>query len=417
MTSTDRTTRVSSMTPSATATPSSARNTSGSDAEHQERGREHQAGRGDHPAGGRQRDQRALAGAVVWRLLAHPGHQEDVVVDAQRDQEHEHEQRERRIGARRSRTRSRTAARRGRARPRRTAPRSPIRSSGADQRPQQQHQDQQHDDQDDRDDHLVVAAGGVLDVEVDRRAAADHGVGPVDLRGPRRVPVSTAVERGLGEVTSFLQRDRRSRATPLAEIGGCRACRARRCRSRGLRDLGGLVGVGDHLHRVGAVGQAVGGEHLLPGDRVELLACRSPRCDRPVASSLKMPRQAIDQDAARCRPRPRGRGREIALPTRAQRPVAVGSRGAEATAAGQKIQRPKITSSAGSRVIMTSQGHHDADGEHRAEPGGGVQVGEQQAQHAERRRCRAGDDRRGRPGAGRTAIASWRSSWRRSSSR
>ena len=44
---------------------------------------------GDHRAGDREPAQHALARAVRVRLLAHPGHQEDVVVDAERDEEHE----------------------------------------------------------------------------------------------------------------------------------------------------------------------------------------------------------------------------------------------------------------------------------------------------------------------------------------
>src|SRR3712207_8954354 len=44
-------------------------------------------------------DKRPLPGPTVERLLADPGHQEDVVVDAQRHEEHEREQRERGVRA------------------------------------------------------------------------------------------------------------------------------------------------------------------------------------------------------------------------------------------------------------------------------------------------------------------------------
>ena len=71
-------------------------------------------------------------------------------------------------------------------------------------------------------------------------------------------------------------------------------------------------------------------------------------------------------------------------PTLAQKPVDVGSWVSKVGRCGQKIQRPKITSSAGSRVIITSRPTADADGGDRAEPGGGVHVGEGQAEHAER---------------------------------
>ena len=68
-------------------------------AEHRERAGQHAARRGDHAAGRGQAGQRAGAGSVPQRFFAHPRHQEDVVVDAERDQEDEHEQRERRVGA------------------------------------------------------------------------------------------------------------------------------------------------------------------------------------------------------------------------------------------------------------------------------------------------------------------------------
>ena len=53
---------------------------------------EDQAGAGDDAAGVDERGQYPLAGAVGGRLLARPGHQEDVVVDPERDEEDEGEQ-------------------------------------------------------------------------------------------------------------------------------------------------------------------------------------------------------------------------------------------------------------------------------------------------------------------------------------
>lgn len=55
---------------------------------------EDQARRGDDCAGGGQARHHARAGALAAGLLADAGGQEDVVVDAQSDQEHEDEQRE-----------------------------------------------------------------------------------------------------------------------------------------------------------------------------------------------------------------------------------------------------------------------------------------------------------------------------------
>ena len=66
---------------------------------HQRRERrgEHHTGRGDHSARRGQPAQHPLPGAVRERLLTHPGHQEDVVVDAEGHQEHESVQRDRRV--------------------------------------------------------------------------------------------------------------------------------------------------------------------------------------------------------------------------------------------------------------------------------------------------------------------------------
>ena len=94
-----RTTSVSSSTPNATANPISARNTSGSTP------RTENVAASTTPAevmtppvtvSPRRMPRRV---PLSQRLLAHAGHQEDVVVDAERDEEHEREQRERRVGA------------------------------------------------------------------------------------------------------------------------------------------------------------------------------------------------------------------------------------------------------------------------------------------------------------------------------
>ena len=87
-----RTTKVSRRTPTATVAPIWISSSSGSRVQGGEGAGEDQPGAGDDAAGGDQRPQRALAGAVDARLLAHPRHQEDVVVDAQRDEEDEGEQ-------------------------------------------------------------------------------------------------------------------------------------------------------------------------------------------------------------------------------------------------------------------------------------------------------------------------------------
>ena len=58
-------------------------------AEHREDRGEQDAGAGDHAAGGGQGAQHSVAGAVGDGLLAGPGDEEDVVVDAEGDQEQE----------------------------------------------------------------------------------------------------------------------------------------------------------------------------------------------------------------------------------------------------------------------------------------------------------------------------------------
>jgi hypothetical protein len=114
---------------------------------------------------------------VARGLLPYPGHQEDVVVDAQRHQEHEHVQRERGVRAAEVQQvpeHQRTGAHR----------RGQRRHHGGDQhqrrdhRPQQQRQDDQHHDQHDRDDQHPVVRGGPPHVQVDRGTAADLGVRP-----------------------------------------------------------------------------------------------------------------------------------------------------------------------------------------------------------------------------------------------
>ena len=102
MTSTDRTMIVSSSTPNATAKPSSARNTIGSVASAANVPASTNPAEVMTPPVAARPIRAPRRVPMLQRLLADPGHQEDVVVDAERDEEHEREQRERRVGARRS---------------------------------------------------------------------------------------------------------------------------------------------------------------------------------------------------------------------------------------------------------------------------------------------------------------------------
>ena len=99
-TRTMRTRNVSSSTPKAMTNPISRQERDRQDAEHGERPGEHDARRRDDAAGDRQAAQHPVVRAVLQRLLADARHQEDVVVDPQRDEEDEREERDRRVAAR-----------------------------------------------------------------------------------------------------------------------------------------------------------------------------------------------------------------------------------------------------------------------------------------------------------------------------
>ncbi len=104
------------------------------------------------------------------------------------------------------------------------------------------------------------------------------------------------------------------------------------------------------------------------------------------------------------------------LPTRAQRPRQVGSGDPKVGRLGQNIQRPQITSSAGSSVTITRMVTATPTAATGPRPAVELSSAKRQAEHADATvaalariagaaRCSA------------KAIASWRSSWRRSSSR
>src|SRR5262245_15942621 len=145
-------------------------------------------GRGDDPAGGGQPDQGAAAGAVGLGFLMDSGHEEDVVVGAQRDQKDKGPQRERRVGAGEAEQvvkDQRADPQRGRERQHDGGDQQQRRHDGA----QDQGQDDQHHQKDQGDDQVAVVAGGPLDVEVDRAAPPDLGVGAGDGVDPGAEPV------------------------------------------------------------------------------------------------------------------------------------------------------------------------------------------------------------------------------------
>ena len=195
VTRTERTTRVSSRTPNATAKPISANADQRQAAERRERAGQHDAGRGDHAAGRGQAGQRAAAGAVLLRLLADPGHQEDVVVDAERDQEDEHVERERRVLAAEVEHVPEDQGADPERGPERQHHGRHQHQRGHD-RAQQQAQDDQHDEQHQRDDQPVVVLVGRVDVDDHRGHAADLGV-RAGQRVHRRPHLLDRVLRGL----------------------------------------------------------------------------------------------------------------------------------------------------------------------------------------------------------------------------
>ena len=147
---------------------------------------------------------------------------------------------------------------------------------------------------------------------------------------------------------------------------------------------------------VGVVGQVVVGQQLLGRDRVEL-SVKLSSVDRPLASSLNRPRHAIEQQDGGADPHLRAGATLIRLPTRAQKPVWVGSRGAERRPHRPEDPPAEDHEQRGQQGDHDQQGHGHADGEDRAEAGGRVEVGEGQAQQADDDGRGAGDDGRRGP--------------------
>ena len=146
-------------------------------AEHREDGREQDPGAGDDASGGREAAQHPFPAAVAERLLAGPRHQEDVVVDAQRDEEHEREQDRVVVDAL-------EAQQVGEDEPGQAEAGDVRRDDGRheqdrrDHGSQQKDQRQQHQDEDEREDHAPVVGGGRA--RVDRLGLRPGGVGVGD---------------------------------------------------------------------------------------------------------------------------------------------------------------------------------------------------------------------------------------------
>ncbi len=271
--------KVSIRTPIAIVKPISVRLTSGRTASAEKVPGEDDAGRGDHGSGHGQAAEHALSGAVLEGLLAHAGHQEDVVVDPQRDEEDEREQRQGRIDAREVEDVLEEEGRDPEG-----GPEGEDHRRDQDQRrdhgAQQGHQDQEDDDERDRDDHLVVARRRLAQVELLGRRPADERVvaaGAVRrLADPRHEVEAGGAERVLVEGRLELRPGR-----ALLLLGVDLGDPGRLGDRVADRVELGLVGDDDVGRRVRAGREALL-DQLLALDRVdvvaEAVAARSGRC-------------------------------------------------------------------------------------------------------------------------------------------
>src|SRR5439155_16954062 len=160
-----------------------------------EGGGEHDAGGGDDAAGDGQADAGTAAGAGVCGLLAYAGHQEDVVVHAERDQEHEGVQREGGVhaGVAEQVLEDQCGHADGGEEGQHDGGQQQQRGhEGA----QQYGDDQEHHAEQQRDDEPVAAGGGV-EVEFDRGVPADLRLGAGDA-GQFAAQVLDGLGGGLG---------------------------------------------------------------------------------------------------------------------------------------------------------------------------------------------------------------------------
>src|SRR3954468_3537324 len=204
------------------------------DGERAERPGEHDARAGNDRAGDREPAQRALARPVLGRLLADARHQEDVVVDPERHQEDEAQQRQRRIDAGEAEDRvgdeHAEAERRGEAEDHRQ-----HEQQRCEQRAQEHGEDEEHDDQRERDDHVVVARRRPAQVVLlGRRAADERACAP---RPPRHAAQLGDLRERLGVIGRAHERDAEphagwafERLAHLADEVAARGQRVRHCR-------------------------------------------------------------------------------------------------------------------------------------------------------------------------------------------
>ncbi|CAG6394505.1 hypothetical protein SCOCK_270086 [Actinacidiphila cocklensis] len=361
-------------------------------AEDGERAGQHQAGRGDDAARGGKPGAHPLPRAQSGALLPDAGHQEDVVVDAKRDQEDEDEQRERGVLA----GVAEDVAEDDRADAQRRREGQHHRRDEhqrCDQGAQQHRQDEHHDQQDHRDEQLVVPRGRLRGVLEDRGPAADLRVGARQLvqGGPRPVDRGAcgaavgAVGEGRLQVDAavLLRGDARRGADGAGDDAGDRPERRGDLR-RGAR-------VGDDDHRLAAAGREVAVLEALADDRVGGVGegVGTGEADRVEGEQAEAERAEHDH-----RGHPHG-ARAAADPLPDPRPHPGPGRLGGADVRDDRPEDPASDDhqERGEERDHRDQGDRDADRGDRAEARGGVHVGGQQAQHAQGDGRGAGDDR------------------------
>ena len=407
-TSTDRTRNVSSSTPNATTNPIWVRNTSGSTPSTENVPASTIPADVITAAGHREAADHARPRAVALRLLAHARHQEDVVVDAQRDQEHERVQRQRRVRAGEAEDHvvdDDADAERGA-----EATGSPSRSAAAARARRA----------------AAPSGSGTRSAARSGRSAACRASPPRGRRAGSRSgrrpatsspPASRAAAR-IGSIASSA-----GSSTGRRSSVACEQHAAARPRSAGrtaatLSTSPTAAATASRLRRVGhddvgrdrvALRERLG-EQLLALDRLDL-ADVAVAAVRPV-EKFRIAEAADDQDRGGRDPDPpRGAGDALADPA----PDAVRLVGAlvadvrdavvPAEDRGrQNARRPMIASSAGRKREHREHRHGDAHRADRAQAGGGVDLGDRQRQ--QRARSPSGRRRRSPGPAVRSASAS-----------
>src|SRR5690625_2255671 len=368
------------------------------DDERAERRGEDEPGGGDDAAGDRQAAADPLPGAVGQGLLPDPGHEEDRVVDAQRDEEDETVEGHR--GVRAGEVEDvvehdrRQAQRRGEG--------QHVDREDDQRRDDRPQQDDEHDEdrgEDERDDGPQVLGGGLLGVEPFGSGAADEGVGVHLVCGGADVTGGDggllALRRGGGrglELDASVDDD-----GLLGLVGDGPGAVDAVHGEDGLEHVVGVVLAGDDDDGLHLSGVEVGGEHLLAGDRLDLVE-EHLRLAGALGLERGQERGEAEEDHRRGQPdRARPAGDEARdPPPQAADLVRVGRLGC---VGGPARPEQRAGASAGDEEDGREEGQGgedgggDADGTDRPEAGVGAEVGQEEAEQADDDGAGAGEDR------------------------